>query len=313
MNDESGRVAASANPTLIDSDSSILPSATTEWQEPAAHVAAARLSWPTISAHAARIVESYDTGVTLRQLFYRLVADGTLPNTRNYYQRLSSVTAEGRRNRTFPALLDKQSRIGRCMSFAGPADAQAWLRDLYRRDRTEGQPWHIVLGVEKDGQSEQLDRWFTEPLGIAHVALGGYASQSLVDKMRDDLLFQGRPTVLIYAGDHDPTGEDIDRDFLARTGLFDKVVRIGLNADQLIELNIPPNNLDPKVKAKLGRDSRARAFIERHGYLDQYELDAIAPDVLRDLYWNAIQGFWDDDAYQIVLRAEEADKQRWSA
>ena len=32
--------------------------------------------------------------------------------------------------------------------------------------------------------SAQLDAWFTGPLGIPHVALGGYASQSLVDDVR---------------------------------------------------------------------------------------------------------------------------------
>ena len=46
-----------------------------------------RLSWVPILKHAVNIVSSYDSGVTLRQLFYRLVADLTLPNTRSYYKR----------------------------------------------------------------------------------------------------------------------------------------------------------------------------------------------------------------------------------
>ena len=54
---------------------------------------------------------------------------------------------------------------------------------MYRRDRTAGQAWTVVLGVEKAGISEQLDAWFTDPLGIPHVALGGYASQTLVDEV----------------------------------------------------------------------------------------------------------------------------------
>ncbi len=37
----------------------------------------ARLDWPPIIDRAAQIVASYDTGVTLRQLFYRLVAAQT--------------------------------------------------------------------------------------------------------------------------------------------------------------------------------------------------------------------------------------------
>lgn len=36
------------------------------------------LTWKTILPHAAAIVNSYDTPITLRQLFYRLVSDGTI-------------------------------------------------------------------------------------------------------------------------------------------------------------------------------------------------------------------------------------------
>ncbi len=273
----------------------------------------ARLSWPAILAHASTVVKSYDTGVTLRQLFYRLVADQTLPNTKSYYQRLSACTAQGRRDGAFPNLLDKQSRIERYITFTGTADATAWLRDMYRRDRTEGQPWTIFLGVEKAGQSEQLDAWFTEPLGIPHVALGGYASQSLVDQVRNDVQGQGRPAVLIYAGDHDPTGEDIDRDFDARTNCFDKVVRVGLNVDQLAEFDIPPNALDPKVEKKLANDPRAAAFRSRHGYLDQYEMDALDANDLRDLYRSAIDDYWDATAFEAIMAAEAADREGWSA
>jgi len=50
-----------------------------------------------IPQQAAAIVRSYDTGVTLRQLFYRLVAAHLLPNTTTAYKGLSSQTAEARR------------------------------------------------------------------------------------------------------------------------------------------------------------------------------------------------------------------------
>ena len=63
-----------------------------------------RLDWPAILIQAVGIVDSYETGVTLRQLFYRLVATEILPNTRVAYQTLSKVTAEARRHGSFPAL-----------------------------------------------------------------------------------------------------------------------------------------------------------------------------------------------------------------
>ena len=56
-----------------------------------------RPAWPELLERAAAIVESYDTLVTLRQLFYRLVAALLLPNTTNAYKSLSRYTAEARR------------------------------------------------------------------------------------------------------------------------------------------------------------------------------------------------------------------------
>jgi hypothetical protein len=57
-----------------------------------------RIQWGQVLVHAAEIVRSYDTGVTLRQLFYRLVADGTLPNRQQAYKTLSARTTEARRD-----------------------------------------------------------------------------------------------------------------------------------------------------------------------------------------------------------------------
>jgi hypothetical protein len=261
-----------------------------------------RYDWTETLAHAKGIVRGYGTRVTLRQLFYRLVADGTLPNQQSYYQRLSAQTADGRRQGTFPSLLDRTSRIEEFMSFDGPDAARAYIRDLYRRDRTEGQPWTIVLGVEKGGMSAQLDEWFTDPLGIPHVALGGYASQTLCDEVRRHIRAHDRPAVRIYAGDFDPTGVDIDRDFEARVGVFDKVVRVALNVDQIGDL---PENPAPD---KLNDDPRAARFVRRFGELVQYEVDALPPDTLRNLYRTALGDYWDDDAYQAVLKREQAER-----
>ena len=56
-----------------------------------------RRDWPTILAKAEGIVAAYETSVTLRQLFYRLVAAEILPNTRVAYQTLSARSARARR------------------------------------------------------------------------------------------------------------------------------------------------------------------------------------------------------------------------
>jgi hypothetical protein len=259
-----------------------------------------RPEWRVLLNRAAKIVKSYDTLVTLRQLFYRLVAAQLLPNTTNAYKSLSRYTAEARRAGLFPALMDRGRTIHRNQTFANPAAARRWLQSIYRRDRTEGQRVSVYLGVEKAGIVEQLREWFGA-LGVPVLALGGYGSQTYVDDVVADVKAKRRPAVLLYAGDHDPSGEDIDRDFTARTDCWHKVRRVALTAEQVKAHALPPQ----PGKAK---DSRASGFIARHGRLVQVELDALPPDVLRGLYADAIAEFWNDDAHKQALAREATDR-----
>jgi hypothetical protein len=249
---------------------------------------------------AAAIVSSYATLVTLRQLFYRLVAAQLMPNTTNAYKSLSKYTADARRAGTFPALMDRNRHIHRDQTFENPSSARRWLREIYRRDRTEGQTVSLYLGVEKAGIVEQLREWFGD-LGIPVLALGGYSSESSERKVITDVADGHRPAVLLYAGDFDQSGEDIDRNFTAQTDCWDAVRRVALTAVQVDQYQLPPQ---PGKEA----DSRAAAFTARHGRLVQVELDALPPEVLHDLYTAAIAEFWDNEAYQDSLTREAADR-----
>jgi len=257
-------------------------------------------NWSAVLNHAAAIVRSYDTRVTLRQLFYRLVADGTLRNTRSEYGQLSAKTAQARRDGWFPDLMDRTRSIERARTFDSPTDAKSWLSQIYRRDRTEGQNYCIYLAVEKAGIVNQLWEWFSA-YGLPILPLQGYASQSFVDEVAEDVMADGRESVLIYAGDFDPSGEDIDRDFCERTGCWDNIYRIALLPSQVEEYDLPP---------AMGKatDSRASQFIAKHGELVQVELDALPPDVLRSLYENQVFEYFDTDAWEEVVNRERKER-----
>src|SRR5207249_5207910 len=57
------------------------------------------------------------------------------------------------------------------------------------------------------------------------------------DLIRDDVWRQLRPAVLLYAGDFDSSGEDIFRDFVARTDCWTHTRRIALTAEQVETLD----------------------------------------------------------------------------
>ena len=259
-----------------------------------------RLSWFPVMERAKEIVESYETLVTLRQLFYRLISEELLPNTTHAYKHLSRLTSEGRRDDTFPALIDRGRTIHRFQTFGGPDEALDWLRDIYRRDRTEGQPTLIYLGVEKAGIVEQLRAWFGDT-GLPIVAFSGYSSQSYADEIAEDVQNDGRPAVLIYAGDHDASGEDILRDFRVRCDVFDEVRRVALDADQVRRYSLP-------TMPGKATDSRAKKFAELHGSLIQVELDALPPETLRELYQEAIDEFYDASHFKTSVAREERER-----
>jgi hypothetical protein len=167
--------------------------------------------WDTVLLpRAAEIVESYDTPVTLRQLFYRLVSIEELANTKAEYDQLSTRTTEARRADEFPALMDAGRAIVQSASWASPESALRALAKQYRRDRTEGQEHLVYLGMEKAGLVEQVSEWFGD-LGLPILATRGYHSQSFETEILQHSHVDGRPTVLLYAGDLDPEGEDIER------------------------------------------------------------------------------------------------------
>lgn len=160
----------------------------------------------------------------------------------------------------------------------------------------------MYLGVEKNGMVDQLGRWFW-PQGIPVLALGGYSSQTSVDDVQSDMYRSGRDAVLLYPGDFDPSGEDIDRDFVDRSDCWDEVVRVALTAEQ-------GRAIRPATHPGKSTDSRAGAFIARHGRLVQVELDALPPDVLRDLFTANIDGYWDESKYQESLARERDEGRR---
>ena len=261
-----------------------------------------RIKWESVLEHAAGIVESYDTGVTLRQLFYRLVADGTLVNTMSSYNRLARLTAEARRDGAFPALVDGTRSILRPFYFDDPQDFRDWARGEngysepgYRLDRWDGQDHDVLLVVEKATLVNQLNAWYGER-GLRIAALRGYGSTPLFDEIVEE-----NPDVILYVGDFDPTGEDIERDLADRLGRHHDVERIALTPEQVASYQLPP--MPGKVT-----DPRAAGFVERHGRLIQVEVEALDPNDLQALIDAALEPYWDRETFENVVAREDRDR-----
>jgi len=144
------------------------------------------------------------------------------------------------------------------MAFDGPDDARQGRADIYRRDRTEGQPRSVYLGVEKNGMIARLETWFGD-LGVPILALGGYLSPTYADQVQRDTAHDGRKAVPLYAGDFDASGEDIDRDFVARSGCFDELVRVTFSTGRSRCMDCRCSSARRPTAARPGRREARRA------------------------------------------------------
>ena len=111
--------------------------------------------------------------------------------------------------------------------------------------------------------------------------------------------------VVLYLGDHDPSGEDMVRDIKTRLeefGVLDLTVeKIGLTIAQVKQYNPPPN------PAKI-TDPRAADYIAKFG-AKSWEVDALPPNVLTRLIRAAFLKHIDIAQMNEVKKREETDKE----
>jgi hypothetical protein len=268
-----------------------------------------RITWAPVLDEGARWVRSRARPPSVRGLFYYLVTEGLLSNAQSYYRRLSAMTGEGRRNGKFPELSGPRPLLGRT-TFEGPDEAREVNRNRYRIDRTEGQAFTIVTAIEKTALEDVLDE-FDEEFGIKYVAFGGVPHESTLASIRRYVRKFDRPAVMLCAVDFDPTGDWIPEHLQRRMPEL-KVVRIALNQSQIEQFGLVENRIDPEAtEKKLEQDPRARRFRELYGSLMQYELDAldaVDPDLLRNLFRSAIDDLCDHDLYAEVLEQEDEER-----
>lgn len=112
--------------------------------------------------------------------------------------------------------------------------------------------------------------------------------------------------VVLYLGDHDPSGEDMVRDIRDRLVEFGvpnlEVRKLALTMAQIQKFKPPPN------PAKI-TDSRAASYIAKFGQ-QSWELDALPPRELNRLVETAIRGIVDDDLMNAVIAREDTERER---
>jgi hypothetical protein len=241
--------------------------------------------------------------MTLRQVYYQLVSRHVIQNNRNEYQRLSNALVKARQEGIIPWewIEDRTRKPRQPAMWANLRDFLETVRQAYRKDVWTSQSRYVEVWLEKEALAGIFEP-ITEEYGVTLVVGRGYNSWTALYEAAERIRAMNRPTVLLYYGDHDPSGEDICRalaEGLAFFGVYPEVVKVALTQEDVLTHNLPPDF----TKAT---DSRRKAFVQRYGD-KAVELDALPLPVLREKIREAIEANLDLTALGEIRQEEQKD------
>lgn len=248
--------------------------------------------------------------LSLRQLYYQLVARGYIENSVRSYKRIGSIVSDARLAGLldWDMIEDRGRELQQNSHWGSPTDILRACVNQFLLNHWKDQPCHVEVMVEKDALSGIL--WpVCKRLDVSLTANKGYSSSSAMyeaGKRMKKAMDDDHAVVVLYLGDHDPSGIDMTRDIMGRLGLFaysvvddgsphrgDMVVhRLALNYDQ-VEVWQPPENPAKET------DSRFAKYAEEFGE-SSWELDAVEPATLADLVESAIREVIDTERWEAV-------------
>ena len=245
--------------------------------------------------------------LTLRQLYYQLVARDIIPNNVKQYNSLGGLVNNARLAGMidWKQIEDRTRKPESLTHWNDPADIVTAAARTYHKNHWVGQKYYIELWSEKDAISNILQP-VCETWDITFMANRGYSSASAMYEASKRFIKElgtGKEIIVLYFGDHDPSGLDMDRDVRQRQALmifgeenkllsFENFTRVALTWDQIEEYDPPPN---PAKET----DSRHESYTLEHGS-NGWELDALEPKVLAALAEESIRKYLDEKKYWAV-------------
>lgn len=242
--------------------------------------------------------------LSLRQLYYQLVASDLIENSQRSYKRLGNLVNDARLagRIDWNMIVDRGRSTDKNPWWNDPGDIIKSAVESFAMDKWDEQDNHIEVMVEKDALSGVL--WpVCQELDIRFTANKGYPSASLMYRFSKRLfnkVMEDKTVYVLHLGDHDPSGIDMTRDIIERVEMFTRerihVERLALNMDQVERYN-PPEN-----PTKLS-DSRADVYIAEYGN-SSWELDALEPQVMGNLIRDFVMDHRDHVAWDASVEVE---------
>ena len=247
--------------------------------------------------------------LTVRQIYYKVISVGYLADLKTPYTSLSQVLTKARN----AGLLDWNAIEDPTREHIKPSEwdnvseilesALSW----YRLPRWEGQDYYIEVIIEKQTlvtALEPITRNYHIALNVFH---GNGSTTAMYDlaKRAKMAVKKKQKVILVYIGDHDPSGYDMIKSIEERMKLYAptrpfKLLPIALTMEQIDSEHLKPI----ATKAK---------YTKKHDYIKQFgknawEVDALKPEILNELVKSTIHKYIDGEKMNAVIAREDEDK-----
>jgi hypothetical protein len=243
--------------------------------------------------------------ITGRGIGYKLFTAGLIGSmARKEMQRVYRLLRLAREQGDLPWewIVDETRELERVSTWSNPNEFARCVARSYRRDFWDQQPCRVMVVSEK-GTVRGLLRPVLDEFAVGFQVMHGFSSATIVyDLSQDD---DGRPLIILYVGDFDPSGmfmseEDLPTRFSKYDGDHITLRRIALTRKQV-------NGLLSFPATDKRKDPRYEWFVAKYG--DRcWELDAMDPNDLRACVKREIKKLIEPVAWkrcEIVNRAEQ--------
>lgn len=251
--------------------------------------------------------------LTLRQIYYQLVAREYIENNVSQYTMLSMFLKWARIRGHVPwDFIEDRVRSHNHNEGWSDKDSfiHAHLRNVlsgYRRNVLQSQDVYLEIWIEKDALSSIFNR-AARGYGVNVTVCRGFSSISFLNDFRERLDYVGtQKPLMLYFGDFDPSGMEMLtamkttlRDELGVNNIEFK--RIALRKEHIEEYELPHN---PNAIKKT--DTRYAKHKAQYGEI-AVELDALSPPILERMILSAIENEIDIDRYKTEFNQQRMDR-----
>ena len=298
-----------------------------------------------------RIITSYTAQgfrLTLRQLYYRLVANDLFPDTRKWvllgskwvrdpngtknaepnYQWLGDVINDARLAGLidWSAIEDRTRELAANSHWDTPVNVIESARDSYLNDLWRWQPIRCEVWVEKDALEGVVES-ACRPLDVPFFSCRGYTSQTAMWDAGQRII-RRRKTLSVYEGKFLRKGAQGGRSFKQKTVIFhlgdhdpsgidmtrDVADRLEMFTGEPLDIRRLALNMDqvrtynPPPNPAKSTDSRFRSYLEVHGN-ESWELDALEPAMLVALIQTNIRSVMDAERFEEAQALQEKGRE----